>query len=111
MWLAASGRAVLAGGGREGRGWRRGGAGGAVVAVERWGWRRRDGRCWGVGFGGREAARAVRMMAVVMVNELGQHVLKVPAVGDQDPVQALASDGAHEPLGDRVCLRRPGRGV
>src|ERR1035437_2959499 len=83
-----------AGGGESGGGWRGGGGGGG------WG---------GGGSGGRGAERAVRPMAVVMANELGQHVLKVPAAGDQDPVQALASDGAHEPLGDRVCLRRPGR--
>ena len=30
----------------------------------------------------------------------------MPAVGDQDPVEALASDGADEPLSYSVCLRR-----
>src|ERR1035438_4573936 len=30
----------------------------------------------------------------------------MPAVGDQDPVQALSPDGADEPLGDSVGLRR-----
>jgi hypothetical protein len=50
-------------------------------------------------------------MAVVMVDELAENALEVPAVHDQDPVQALSPNGAYEPLGDRVRRRRPDGGV
>src|SRR5664280_2781976 len=59
---------------------------------------------WRAGFGWREAERAVRPMAVVVVNELAEDVLQVPAVGDQQPVEALASDRSDETLRYRVGL-------
>jgi len=46
-----------------------------VVSVDRGGSRRRVGLCWGPGFGGCESERAVRAMAVVMADELGEHSL------------------------------------
>jgi hypothetical protein len=46
-------------------------------------------------------------MAVVVLDELVENVLQVPAVGDQHPVQALPPDRANESLGDRIRLRRP----
>jgi hypothetical protein len=46
-----------------------------------------------------------------MADELAENALEVPAVGDQDPVQALASDCADKSLSDRVGLRRPDRRV
>jgi hypothetical protein len=48
---------------------------------------------------------------VVVIDERSQHPLEVPAVGDQDPVEALSADGADEALGDRVGLRRFDRGA
>ena len=66
---------------------------------------------WRVGFGWREAESAVRPMSVVMVDELAENMLQVLAVCDQQPVEALASYGADEPLGYSVCLRRPDRRV
>ena len=65
--------------------------------------------CWRAGFGGCEAERAVRPMAVVVLSELAQHAVRVTPVGDQQPVEALPSDAANESLSDRVCLRRPDR--
>jgi hypothetical protein len=44
-----------------------------------------------------------------MDDELAEDALEVPAVGDQDPVQALASDCPDKSLGDRAGLRRPDR--
>jgi len=38
-----------------------------------------------------------------------EHVLQVPMVHDQEPVEALAASGADEALGDRVRLRRAHR--
>jgi hypothetical protein len=35
-----------------------------------------------------------------------QHTVQVPAITDQNPVQALGSDGPHPPLGIRIGLRR-----
>jgi nucleoside phosphorylase len=61
------------------------------------------GRAGGRG-SGVEAERAGRPMAVVVLSELAQHAVQVTAVGDQQPVEALPSDGADESLSDRVCL-------
>ena len=80
-----------------------------VGSAYRGGWRGRDGPCWRAGFGGCEAERAVRPMAVLVLSELAQHAVRVTAVGDQQPVEALPSDAADESLSDRVCLRRPDR--
>jgi hypothetical protein len=82
-----------------------------VPAADRGDWR--AGHCWRwlPWFWGCESERAVRAMAVVMVDELAENALEVPAVHDQDPVQALSPIGAYEPLGDRVRRRRPDGGV
>jgi hypothetical protein len=70
---------------------------------------RRDDR-W---FGGPERwglpQGAVRAVAVVMINILGQHRPQLPAADDQHPVQQLPPDGAHPPLGVGVGPRRPYR--
>ena len=58
------------------------------------------------GVGGFEVERAVWPVAVVMVNEGPEHALEVAAVDDQQPVEALGTDGADETLRDRVRLRR-----
>jgi hypothetical protein len=48
--------------------------------------------------------------AGVVVLDVGvEHMVEVPAAGDENPVGALAADGGDPPLGDRVhprCLRR-----
>jgi hypothetical protein len=41
-----------------------------------------------------------------MVNEGAEYALKVSAVYDQEPVEALSASGADEAFRDRVCLRR-----
>jgi hypothetical protein len=46
----------------------------------------------------------MRPLAVVVVDEDADDVLKLAAVEDQQPVQALGTDGADEPLRDRVRL-------
>src|SRR5215218_7760490 len=66
-------------------------------------------RAWSLraaGVGGFEVERAVWPVAVVMVNEGPEHALEVAAVDDQQPVEALGTDGADETLRDRVRLRR-----
>jgi hypothetical protein len=52
---------------------------------------------------------AVRAVAVVMVDILGQHRPQLPASEDQQPVQQLPPDGADLPLGVGVGPRRPHR--
>lgn len=54
----------------------------------------------------RETQRTVWPVPVVVVDEGPQHTLKVPAVGDQQPVQALPAHRANEALCDRVGLGR-----
>jgi hypothetical protein len=46
-------------------------------------------------------------MAVVIVDVDVQHLLELSPADDQDPVEALAADGADPALGERVRLRRP----
>jgi DNA-binding IclR family transcriptional regulator len=53
-----------------------------------------------------ESERAVRQLGVVVLDMDPEDALEVATVEDQEPVEALGADGAHEPLGDRV---RPGR--
>jgi hypothetical protein len=48
-----------------------------------------------------EAEAAVRPGGVVVRQIGGQHAVQVPAVEDQDPVQALGPNGPHPPLGIR----------
>jgi hypothetical protein len=52
---------------------------------------------------------AVRPLGVVVVDEDAQHLLEVAAIENQQPVETFGADGADEPLGDRVRLRRPHR--
>ena len=47
----------------------------------------------------------MRPPAIVMVNEYGQRALQMPCAQDQEPIQALGSSDAHEPLCDPI---RPG---
>ena len=51
----------------------------------------------------------MRPVRVVVVDIDPKHSLELPAVHDQQPVEALGTDGADETLGDRVCLRRSHR--
>ena len=51
----------------------------------------------------------MRPMAVVMVDVDAKHLLKLSPADDQDPVKAVAADGADPALGERVRLRRPER--
>ena len=44
-----------------------------------------------------------------MVNEDAENALKVAAVDDQEPVEALSASGADEAFRDRVGLRRTDR--
>src|SRR5215207_8033571 len=53
----------------------------------------------------------VRPVPVVMVDIVGQDPPQMPAIGDQDPVQALPAHGAHPPHGIRVRLRCLHRGL
>jgi hypothetical protein len=53
----------------------------------------------------------VRSVAVVMTDVDAKHRLKMAATGDEDPIQALASQRADEPLGEGIRHRRPDRGV
>src|ERR1035441_7657402 len=78
-------RSVVAGGGRRGR------------------------LGWVAGLGRSGAERAVRPMPVVVVDELVPDMPWVSMVRDQDPIEALASDGAEESLSDGVCLWGPDR--
>jgi len=48
-------------------------------------------------------------MAVVVVDVDAEHLLKLSPADDQDPVEAVAADGADPALGERVRLRRPER--
>ena len=52
-----------------------------------------------------EFQRAVRPVAVVVVDEDTEHAFEVAAVHDQEPVQALGAGGADEALGERVRFR------
>jgi hypothetical protein len=44
-------------------------------------------------------------MLVVMTALDAQHVLEVARAEDQDPVEALGADGAHQAFGEGVCVR------
>lgn len=76
-----------------------------------------DGPCWRVQdaeLRGRRIGRlpvecAVRPVAVVVVDEDGEHALEVAPVHDQEPVETLGPGRADEALGDRVRPRRPHR--
>ena len=51
----------------------------------------------------------MRPMAVVVVDVDAEHLLELSPADDQDPVEAVAADGADPALGERVRLRRPER--
>src|SRR5579864_2936669 len=53
----------------------------------------------------------MRLLAVVVVDVDSEHAFEVTAVEDQQPVEALGTHSADEPLGDRVRLRCPHRGL
>src|SRR6266571_4856847 len=63
----------------------------------------------GVTHGWQLPQRAVRTVRVVVPVILGQHVTKLPLAEYQHPIQALAADRAHPPLGVSVGLRRARR--
>jgi hypothetical protein len=75
----------------------------SVVALDRAGgasWRRA---------GCLEAASAVRLLVVVVLEVLVEDSAEVALVADQEPVEALCSDGADEALGVGVRDGRVGR--
>jgi hypothetical protein len=49
--------------------------------------------------------RPVRPVTVVVVNEDVEYALKMASVQDQEPVEALRTNGPHEALRDSVRLR------
>ena len=51
----------------------------------------------------------MRSMLVVVPDVVGEHPLQVRPTEDEEPVEALPSDGAHPPLGIGVGHRRPDR--
>ena len=62
---------------------------------------------WLLGSGWLEFEAAVRPVGVVVVDVDVEDVLEVSAAADQDPVEALASDGPDAALGVGVGPRRP----
>jgi len=50
-------------------------------------------------------------MRVVVVDVDAKDTFKLSAAADQEPVEAVAADGAHPALGERVRLRRPAGGA
>jgi len=50
--------------------------------------------------------RSVRPVAVVVRHVLGKHGRQVPLADNQHPVGALAADGAHPALRERIGPRR-----
>ena len=53
----------------------------------------------------------VRPVRVVVIDVLAENEAEMPFARDQHPVQALAAGAGHPPLGDRVRLGRPDRGL
>jgi hypothetical protein len=56
-----------------------------------------------------QAERAVRPMRVVVLDVDAQDVFELSAACDQEPVEAIAADGAHPALGERIRVRRAKR--
>ena len=50
-------------------------------------------------------------MGVVVIDVDVQDALKLPAAADQEPIEAVAADGADPAFGERVCLRCAKRGA
>ncbi len=55
--------------------------------------------------------RSVRPVGVVVIDVLIKDQQQVPFPGDQHAVQALAAGAGYPPLGDRIGLGRPDRGL
>jgi hypothetical protein len=53
----------------------------------------------------------VGTVRVVTLGILAEHGFEVAPSEDEDPIEALSPDGAHEPFGDGVRQRRPDRGL
>lgn len=51
-----------------------------------------------------EAKAAVRSVTVVIVGKFEEHPAEVSLIEDDDVIEALISDRAHEALGDRIGL-------
>jgi hypothetical protein len=54
---------------------------------------------------------AVRTVLVVVSDVLGQDLLEMTSTENEDPVETLSADGAHEPLGEGVRPRGLSRGL
>ncbi len=74
-----------------------------------WSRRRDKSERWLLRIWRRQVERAVRPVAVVVLDEDAKHALEVPPVDDEEPVETLGPDGADEALGDRIRLRRSNR--
>jgi hypothetical protein len=61
---------------------------------------------WLLWIGRSQVEGSVWPVAVVMVEEDAERSFEMLAVDDEEPVEALRADGAHEALGDGVRLRR-----
>jgi hypothetical protein len=64
-----------------------------------------------LGGGRSEAERTMWPMGVVVVDVDAQDALKLVATDDQEPVEAVAPNGADPAFGERVCPRRSKRGA
>ena len=53
--------------------------------------------------------RSMRAPVVEIADILGQHLLQMTLIEDENVVQALGSDGSYPALGDGVGPRRSGR--
>jgi hypothetical protein len=67
--------------------------------------RSNDAEVWS-GLRRRESESAMRAMSVVVLDVHTEDALKLALAEDEDPVEALATDRADEPLGERIRLRR-----
>jgi hypothetical protein len=59
---------------------------------------------------GRQGESPVRPLLHVVADAGPKNAFEVTASPDEDVVEALSADRAHEPLGERVRLRGPDRG-
>src|SRR5215467_7448920 len=57
----------------------------------------------------REVQAAVSPMSVVMIDEFGEDALEVTRIQDQQPIEALGTNGADESFCDPICRRRLNR--
>ena len=54
-----------------------------------------------------QVERAVRPLAIEVLDVGAEDMLEVAAVEDQQPVQALGANRADERFGDRICFSAP----